>query len=114
MSIILASDDVLSVAANVDSGELVSSDRIKIPDSGMLYLLCGGSATGLNVQLKINGNDVTYDEEIGIVAIAGALKFPDDVNIAQKVKKGDQVSLKFRNSTAGALNVGYRLVVMDI
>lgn len=108
----MASDDVLSVAANSDSGELVSSDRISAPDSGTLYLLCGGSATGLNVQLKVDGNDWTYDEEIGIVAVSAALKFPDDLNIMGKIRKGQTVSLKFRNSTAGALNVAYRLVIM--
>jgi len=113
MPIILASDDTLSVAANADSGELVSADRIQIPDGGMMYLLAGGSATGLSTQLKVNGNDWTYDEELGIVAVAADLKFPDDAKIWGKVKKGDTVSLKFRNSTVGALNVGFRLVVVD-
>ena len=112
MPAIMASDDVLSVSANADSGELVSADRIQAPDAGILVLLCGASATGLNVQLKVDGNDWTYDEEIGIVAVAGALKYPDDINIQGKIRKGQTVSLKFRNSTAGALNVGYRLVVM--
>jgi hypothetical protein len=112
MPAIISADDILSVAANSDSGELVPSDRISLPDSGVLYLYAVGSATGLNTQLKVNGNDWTYDEELHKEQDASTLHRESDLVIMGKVKKGDTVSLKFRNSTAGALNVNYQLVVM--
>lgn len=112
MPVMLAADDTLVVSLNTVSAELVASDRIASPDSGTLYLMAGASATGLTVQLKVEGNDWTYDEELDIKAIATGLKFPDDIYIQGKIKKGDTVSLKFRNTTGGDLNVAYKLVVM--
>jgi len=109
MSYGLAADDVFSVAANATSAEQVAADKQTLKEGGTLYALANCSATGITMQLEVNGFAVYDDLTIDIRN--AALVYPDDLIIWHKVKKGDVVSLKFRNATAVALTTNFRLFV---
>jgi len=105
----LSADDNLSVAANATSNEQVASDKQTVQESGTLYILANSAAVGVTAQLEVDGKAIWDDLEIE--NRNSALIYPDDTVIWSKVKKGDIISLKFRNTTAAAIVVKHRLFI---
>lgn len=114
MGRLICSDDILAVAGNATSAELIPQDRVACPESGTMVLCSTVSATGVNARLIIGGDAVIDNEEIHLgVGVGTYVSYPADMMVSAKVKKGDVLSFKLDNVTGGSLNVAYKLFLFD-
>ena len=102
-----------SVAADATSANLLAGDINEfLGRNSVVSLFCTGSAVGLRAQLLI-GAAVVIDDQ----AISDANRFPitpDDFLSRGGGTPGDRLTLRFRNTTAGALTAEWRLAVEPI
>ena len=108
MAYLIASGTTTSVAANTLSAELVTGD-FEIIGSGKLTLIALGSATGLTANLSCGGIFLSNNQPIPFFGTTGTMDTSAHVVVSQSVAGGKN-SLKFRNTTAGALTVDYQLL----
>lgn len=109
MSILVASYTTLSVAANSVSAEQITGLYNYI-GKGRLTLVAKSSATGLNATFSINGIPLMQDSPMPFFGATGGLSVNDNVVVSQTQKTGGYLSLKFRNTTGGALTVDYQVL----
>ena len=99
--------DSLSVAANAVSANVLAGQLYEFVRAGQPIRLSGtGSATGLRVTLLI-GMSVINDQAINLQNRFPLI--PDDVIHTGRAPVSGRMVLTFRNSTAGALTVFWRI-----
>lgn len=101
MAVVIHTETALSTAANTKTADLVSG-QYEFVGKGKFTLAALGSATGMNVELRIGGITVVGDQAIPWTGTAGTLSIADHV-IASQTLNGGRVELFLRNTTAGAL-----------
>jgi len=102
-----------SIAANSTSANLLAGDINEfLGNPAVVSLFCTGAAVGLRAQLLI-GSDVTIDDQ----EISDANRFPispDDFLSRGGGLQGDRLTLRFRNTTVGAVIARWRLAIESI
>jgi len=102
-----------SIAADSTSANLLAGDINEfLGRAAVVSLFCTGAATGLRAQLLI-GQDVVIDDQ----AISDANRFPitpDDFLARGGGLPGDRLTLRFRNTTAGAVVSQWRLAIESV
>lgn len=109
MSIIVGTGSAVSTAANSVSAEQISGLYNYI-GKGRITLVAKASATGLNCTFAVNGIPLIQDAGIMWFGTAGTMTINDNVLLSQIIKAGGYLSLKFRNTTGGALTVDYMVL----
>jgi len=107
MAIVIASGTATSTAANTKSSDQVSG-TYQLVGKGKINLVARGSATGMNIDLKVGGISMVSDQAIPYTGTAGAISANDHV-MASQVMQGGRVELFLRNTTGGALTTDYIL-----
>jgi len=103
MALLVDSQTALSTAANTKTADLVSG-QYEFVGKGKFIFAALGSATGMNVELRIGGITVIGDQPIPWTGTAGGLDISAHV-MASQVLNGGRVELFLRNTTGGALTV---------
>lgn len=103
MAVVIDTETALSTGANAKTADLVSG-QYEFVGKGKFTLAALGSATGMNVELRIGGITVIGDQPIPWTGTAGGLDISAHV-MASQVLNGGRVELFLRNTTAGALTV---------
>jgi len=102
-----------SIAANSTSANLLTGDINEfLGRAAVASLFCTGAAVGLRAQLLIGGDVVIDDQEI-----SDANRFPitpDDFLSRGGGIPGDRLTLRFRNTTVGAVIARWRLAIEPI
>jgi len=102
-----------SIAADATSTNLLTGDINEfLGRPSVVSLFCTGSAVGLNAQLLIGGEVVIDDQPI-----SDANRFPitpDDFLSRGGGLQGARLTLRFRNTTAGALTAEWRLAIESV
>ena len=101
MAVVINTQSVLSTAANTKTADLVSG-QYEFVGKGKFTLAALGSATGMNVELRIGGITIVGDQPIPWTGTAGGLSIADNV-MASQTLNGGRVELFLRNTTGGAL-----------
>lgn len=101
MAVVIDTETALSTAANTKTADLVSG-QYEFVGRGKFTLACLGSATGMNVELRIGGVTIVADQAIPWTGTAGTLSISDNV-MASQTLNGGRVELFLRNTTGGAL-----------
>lgn len=101
MAVVIDTETALSTAANTKSADLVSG-QYEFVGKGKFTLAALGSATGMNIELRIGGITIIGDQAIPWTGTAGTLDLSAHV-IASQVLNGGRVELFIRNTTGGAL-----------
>lgn len=108
MAFPIANGVALSTAANSTSAELISGAWQNLP-RGRITLVARGSATGMNATMQVGAYVVMNDQPIPYFGASGALTVNDHIVLSQNVA-GGYLSLKLRNTTAGALTTDYQVL----
>ena len=103
MAVVIDTETALSTAANTKSADLVSG-QYEFVAKGVFTLACLGSATGMNVELRIGGITIVGDQPVPWTGTAGGLSIADNVMASQQLN-GGRVELFIRNTTGGALTM---------
>jgi len=102
-----------SIAADSTSANLLAGDINEfLGRAAVVSLFCTGATTGLRAQLLI-GQDVTIDDQI----ISDANRWPqtpEDFLSRGGGLPGDRLTLRFRNTTAGAIVAQWRLAIESV
>jgi len=101
MAVVIATTTALSTAANTKTADLVSG-QFEFVGRGKFTLAVLGSATGMNVELRIGGITIVADQAVPWTGTAGTLSISDHV-MASQMLNGGRVELFLRNTTGGAL-----------
>lgn len=109
MGVIIAAGTAVSVAANTKSADQVSGTYQFLPYDGVVVVYARGSATGMNIQLFVNGAAVLNDQPIPWTGTAGGISRKDHELGSFPVPAGSRVELYLRNTTGGALTTDYLL-----
>lgn len=108
MAIVIASGTAVSTAANTKSADQVTG-TYQFIGKGKITLVARGSATGMNVDLKVGGISMISDQAVPYTGTAGAISVNDHI-MASQVMAGGRVELFLRNTTGGALTIDYLLL----
>lgn len=100
----------VSIGANAISDDQLVTDSVReqlrrASQNGMVRVFATESATGLRLDLVIGDQVVASNLEPVVKAIAPIA--PDDVIGEFPILQGELVSVPVRNTTAGALTLGY-------
>lgn len=102
-----------SIAADSTSANLLAGDINEfLGRASVISLFCTGAAVGLRAQLLV-GQDVVIDDQ----PISDANRFPitpDDFLSRGGGLPGDRLTLRFRNTTAGAVIARWRLAIESV
>jgi hypothetical protein len=102
--------DSISVAANAVSVNVLAGQQFEfLPQNAQVTLSVAGAAAGIKCSLLAGGVTLINDQ-----AINAANHFPvipDDVLSQEVIPQGARLLLTFRNTTAGALVVFWRVDV---
>jgi len=102
-----------SIGANSTSANLLAGDINEfLGRAAVVSLFCTGAAVGLRAQLLI-GADVVVDDQ----PISDADRFPitpDDFLSRGGGLPGDRLTLRFRNTTVGAVIARWRLAIESV
>lgn len=101
MAVVINTQTALSTVANVKTADLVSG-QYEFVGKGKFTLACLGSATGMNVELRVGGITIIADQPIPWTGTAGSLSIADNV-MASQTLNGGRVELFLRNTTGGTL-----------
>lgn len=102
MATVIHTETALSTAANTKTADLVSGQFEFTTGRNVYTLAALGSATGMNVELRIGGVTIIADQAIPWTGTAGTLSLSDHVMVSQELN-GGRAELFLRNTTAGAL-----------
>lgn len=101
MAVVVNTQTALSTAANTKTADLVSG-QYEFVGKGVFTLAVLGSATGINVELRIGGITIVGDQPVPWTGTAGGISIADNVMASQQLN-GGRVELFLRNTTGGAL-----------
>lgn len=94
-----------AVAAGASSSLLVGNDLEVLPYDAKVEVAVVAEATGVLASVR-SGTDVIQDEGPAIVVAANGMpRYPDDFYLEDIAASGDKLSIRARNTTAGAINV---------
>lgn len=105
MAIVVASGTTISTAANTKSADVITG-QYQFIGKGKVTLCARGSATGMNLSLKVGGIALIDDLPVPYFGTTGALSVNDHV-VCSQVMNGGRVELFLRNTTGGALTTDY-------
>lgn len=108
MALVVHSETALSTAANTKTADLVTG-QYEFVGKGKFTLACLGSATGMNVELRIGGVTIIADQPIPFTGTAGTIDISAHT-MASQTLNGGRVELFLRNTTAGALTTDVLLL----
>lgn len=108
MAVVVHSETALSTAANTKTSDLVSG-QYEFIGKGKITLICLGSATGMNAELRVGGITLVADNPIPFTGTAGTIDVSAHV-MASQVTNGGRVELFLRNTTGGALTTDVLLL----
>lgn len=108
MAFPIAAATTFSVSANATSAEQISGPWQNLP-RGKLIFAARGSATGLTATMQVGPYVLMNGVALPYFGTTGALSTNDHVVLAQNVN-GGYLSLKFTNTTGGALTVDYAVL----
>lgn len=108
MAVVVNTQTALSTAANTKTADLVSG-QYEFVGKGVFTLAVLGSATGMNVELRIGGITIIGDQPIPWTGTAGTISIADNVMASQQLN-GGRVELFLRNTTGGALTTDVLLL----
>lgn len=109
MGVVVASGTATSTAANTRSASQVAGTYEFAPFDGELTVAARGSATGMNLQLVVNGQSLIADNAVPYTGTAGAISLQDHEVASFPVEAGARIEFYLRNTTAGALTTDYIL-----
>jgi len=102
-----------SIAANSTSANLLAGDINEfLGRAAVVSLFVTAAAVGIRAQLLI-GQDVVIDDQV----VSDANRFPitpDDFLARGGGLPGDRLTLRFRNTTGGAIIVEWRLAIESV
>lgn len=101
MAVVINTQTALSTGANTKTSDLISG-QYQFVGKGKFTLACLGSATGMNVELRVGGITIIADQPIPWTGTAGTMSIADNV-MASQTLNGGRVELFIRNTTGGAL-----------
>lgn len=107
MGVVVASQTTLSVAANTKSADQVTGTYQFAPFDGELRVYARGSATGLNITLTVNGQQLINDQPVSFFGTTGALSKQDHEIASFDIPAGSRVEFFARNTTGGALTLDF-------
>jgi len=104
---------ITSIAANSTSANLLAGDINEfLGRNSAVSLFCTSAAVGIRAQLLIGAAVVVDDQEI-----SDANRFPitpDDFISRGGGTPGDRLTLRFRNTTVGAIVTEWRLAIEPV
>lgn len=109
MGVSVATGTAVSTAANTKSADQVTGTYQFAPFDGILTVAARGSATGMNLQLVVNGQALIPDQSVPFTGTAGAISVLDHEVASFPIPAGSRVEFYLRNTTAGALTTDYIL-----
>lgn len=105
--------DRQSVAANGTIDNAVAGKIAEfLPENSVISLFAQGSASGMRMSLIIGGEVVLDDQEIGNLGRVPIT--PDDFVVQGAGFAGDRLILRYRNTTAGAVEALSRIETTPI
>jgi len=108
MALVIGTGTAVSTAANTKSADQVTG-QYEFVGKGKFTLAALGSATGMNIELRIGGITVIGDQPIPWTGTAGGLDISAHV-MASQTLNGGRVELFLRNTTGGALTTDFILL----
>lgn len=108
MAIVVASNNSVSVLANVKSIDQVTG-RNQYVGKGRIQLFATGSATGMNVTLNVGGVALIDDQPLPFFIAAGSLSV-NDHGVVDQVVSGGRVEFFLRNTTGGTLTNDFMIL----
>lgn len=114
MGIIVAAQTGLSVAANSKSADQVSGTYQFTPYEGELIVYARGSATGMNITLTVNGQQLINDLPVSQFGTSGALSKADHEVSSFTIPANSRVEFFARNTTAGALTIDFSVELEEV
>jgi hypothetical protein len=109
MGVVVAAGTAVSTAANTKSADQVTGTYQFAPFDGDLFVAARGSATGMNLQLVVNGQALIQDLAVPFTGTAGAISAVDHEVASFPIPAGARIEYYLRNTTAGALTTDYIL-----
>jgi len=107
MGVVVASGTTTSTAANTKSADLVTGTYQFAPFDGELRVYARGSATGINITLTVNGQQLINDLPVAFFGATGALSKNDHEIASFDIPAGARIEFFLRNTTGGALTTDY-------
>lgn len=108
MALVIGTGSAISVAANTKSADQVTG-QYEFVGKGKFTIAALGSATGMNMELRIGGITVIGDQPIPWTGTAGGLDISAHV-MASQTLNGGRVELFLRNTTGSALTTDFILL----
>lgn len=105
--------DITSVAANTTSANVLAGKAMEfIPEASVIVIGACGSAAGLYATVIIGSEVVVDDQPIG--AQNHLPIFPDDTLAEAGAFPGDRITVRYRNSTGGALTAQTKINISPV
>lgn len=114
MALVITAQTGLSVAANGKSADQITGTYQFMPSAGELVIYARSSATGMNLQLFVNGQALMNDQPVPFFGTSGALTKKDHEVASFVVPAGSRVEFYARNTTGGALTVDFSVDLEEI
>lgn len=109
MGVTIASGTGSSIAANTKSADQVTGTYQFVPTDGELSVYARSSATGMNIQLFVDGVAVMNDTAVPFFGTSGALSKLDHEVASIPIAAGSRVEFFLRNTTAGAVTIDFQV-----
>lgn len=107
MGVIVAAGTATATAANTRSSDLVTGTYQFLPFDAIISVIARSSATGMNIQLVSDGQNLVSNMAIPFTGTAGALSANDHVIASFPVAEGSRTEFFLVNSTAGSLTTDF-------
>lgn len=107
MGVVVAAQTTLSTAANSKSTDQVTGTYQFAPFDGELRVFARASATGINITLTANGQQLINDQPVPFFGATGGLSKNDHEIASFDIPAGTRVEFFLRNTTGGALTTDF-------
>ena len=113
MAIVVATQTGLSVSANAKSTDQITGTYQFVPSDCELRVYARSSATGMNVQLFVNGQALMNDLAVPFFGTSGALSKNDHEMSTFAIPAGSRIEFYARNTTGGALTIDFSVDIEE-
>lgn len=113
MAIVVATQTGLSVSANSKSTDQITGTYQFVPTDCQLVVYGRSSATGMNVQLFVNGQALMNDLAVPFFGTSGALSKNDHEIASFDIAAGSRIEFFARNTTGGALTIDFSVDIEE-
>lgn len=114
MGVVVSAGTAVSTAANTKSADQVTGTYQFLPFDANVRVIARGSATGMNVILVGNGQNLMSDQAIPFTGTAGAISQLDHEIASFVLPAGTRLELYLRNTTGGALTTDYMILADEL